>query len=111
MEKRLKLKRLRKIKAIRFDDTKVIIEGVRASTWQITFVLALLLFTYNYFTTQIFISPQNKLSGISFMLYAIPVYTIEVIFLLQQNFYKKLLLARDKVRTTRHSSRAPNHAP
>jgi hypothetical protein len=92
-KKRSKLKALKKIKSVRFDDCKVIVEGVKASTWQVVFVITMLLFFYNF----LFTSLQTKFTGLTLIIFSIPVYIVEVIYLTQDEFYKRLLTSRDKI--------------
>lgn len=89
-----KLESLKKIKSIRFDDIKVIIEGVKATTWHVVFIITILLFLYNF----LFTSLNTKFTGTALIFYSIPVYIVEIIYIVQDSFYKRLLRARDKIR-------------
>lgn len=97
LKRKLKLKRLKKIKNIRFDNVKVISEAIKTSSWMIIFILMIFIVIYNHLTL-----PINKDNKTIELVISMPLFIIEFIYLYQNQFYKDIIKFRDRLSLTKH---------
>jgi len=97
----------KRIRSIRFDDTKILVEAIKVSTWQVIFVLSIFVFFYGYLTEPSVLSNVSdetgfsKLQNILLFILSIPIYVIEILYLRQHLFFNRLMRSRDKLRITK----------
>jgi hypothetical protein len=105
-KRKSKLIELKRVKKIRHDDTKVLIESIKASAWMIVFILSILILMYSYLTEPIWLShavnntPTEKGSGMAFIALSLPIYVLEIIYFKQARLLSVLMKYRDKLRIT-----------
>jgi hypothetical protein len=103
-KRKFKLKNMKRVRGIRHDDTKVLMESIKTSAWMIVFILSILILMYSYITEPIWLShavnntPTEKGSVMAFLALLLPIYVLEFIYLKQAGFLKLLMKHRDKLR-------------
>ncbi|AIY63938.1 hypothetical protein [Pseudoalteromonas piratica] len=110
-KRKSKLADLKKVKGIRHDDTKVLIESIKTFAWMVVFILSILILMYSYLTEPIWLgntlnnTPTEKGLGVALIALSLPIYVLEIIYLKQDRLLKVLIKHRDKLRITSKSTR------
>ncbi len=99
LKRTVRLKWLRKIRRIRSDDILVIQQIIQENGYFILFLIACLAWSAAYAFVSIPMGDENPYHK-WLMLSSLPVYAVEVLWLMQRGFNRRLVRHRAKLRTT-----------